>query len=119
MLKDRNEIEVAVIVMDTSGAIRAMLGGKSYFKSKYNRATQSLRQTGSVFKLFTYLTAMDLGFNSLDQIEDLPLDLEGWKPKNYNKKYIGNITLDQSFAISSNVAAIRLQEIVGRKNIIE
>jgi penicillin-binding protein 1A len=119
ILKDRNEIEVAVIVMDTKGAIRAMLGGKSYSKSKFNRATQSLRQTGSVFKLFTYLTAMDLGFSFLDPIEDLPLDLDGWKPKNYNKKYLGSITLEESFSISSNVAAIRLQEMVGRKNIIE
>ena len=119
ILGDRNDLEVAVVVMDTTGAIRAMLGGKSYSKSQFNRATQSLRQTGSVFKLFTYLTAIDLGFKVIDQIEDLPLDLDGWKPKNYNKKYAGSITLEESFAISSNVAAIRLQEMVGRLNIIE
>ena len=119
ILGDRDDLEVAVVVMDTPGAIRAMLGGKSYSKSQFNRATQSLRQTGSVFKLFTYLTAFDLGFKAIDQIEDLPLDLDGWKPKNYNKKYTGSITLEESFAISSNVAAIRLQEMVGRLNIIE
>lgn len=119
ILKDRNDLEVAVIVMDTSGAIKAMLGGRSYAKSQFNRATQSLRQTGSVFKLFTYLTAMDLGFNVFEKIDDSPLDLDGWKPKNYNDKYHGSITLNKSFAISSNVATIRLQEMVGRLNIIE
>ncbi|MBH87799.1 MAG: penicillin-binding protein [Pelagibacterales bacterium] len=119
ILNDRNDLQVAVIVMDTSGAIKAMLGGTSYSKSQFNRATQSLRQTGSVFKLFTYLTAIDLGFNVYDKIDDLPLDLDGWKPKNYNEKYLGSITLDKSFAISSNVATIRLQEMVGRLNIIE
>ena len=119
ILKDRDDLEVAVIVMDTSGAIRAMLGGRSYSNSQFNRATQALRQTGSVFKLFTYLTAIDLGFDHLDQIEDSPLELNGWKPKNYNKKYKGSITLEESFAISSNVAAVRLQEIVGRESIIK
>ena len=119
ILGDRNDLELAIIVMDTSGAIRAMLGGKSYSKSQFNRATQSLRQTGSVFKLFTYLTALDLGFKVLDEIDDLPLDLDGWKPKNYNKKYTGSISLEESFAISSNVATLRLQERVGRLNIIE
>ena len=118
-LKNRKDLEVAIVVMDTSGAIKAMLGGKSYSKSQFNRATQSLRQTGSVFKLFTYLTAIDLGFNVLDKIEDLPLELDGWIPKNYNDKYLGPISLNKSFAISSNVATIRLQEIVGRLNIIE
>ena len=118
ILGDRNDLEVAVVVMDTTGAIRAMLVFKSYSKSQFNRAFQSLRQTGSVFKLFTYLTAIDLGFKVIDQIEDLPLDLDGWKPKNYNKKYAGSITLEESFAISSNVAG-RLQEMVGRLNIIE
>ena len=119
ILKDRDDLEVAVIVMDTSGAIRAMLGGRSYSNSQFNRATQALRQTGSVFKLFTYLTAIDLGFDHLDQIEDSPLELNGWKPKNYNKKYKGSITLEESFAISSNVAAVRIQEIVGRESIIK
>ena len=119
ILKDRDDLEVAVIVMDTSGAIRAMLGGRSYSNSQFNRATQALRQTGSVFKLFTYLTAIDLGFDHSDQIEDSPLELNGWKPKNYNKKYKGSITLEESFAISSNVAAVRLQEIVGRESIIK
>ena len=119
ILKDRDDLEVAVIVMDNSGAIRAMLGGRSYSNSQFNRATQALRQTGSVFKLFTYLTAIDLGFDHLDQIEDSPLELNGWKPKNYNKKYKGSITLEESFAISSNVAAVRIQEIVGRESIIK
>lgn len=118
ILNGRSNLEAAVIIMNTDGAIKGMLGGRSYSKSQFNRATQSLRQTGSVFKLFTYLTALDLGIGHSNRINDLPLDLDGWIPRNYNNKYKGEITLEESFAISSNVAAIRLQEMVGKENII-
>jgi penicillin-binding protein 1A len=118
ILNGRSNLEAAVIIMNTDGAIKGMLGGRSYSKSQFNRATQSLRQTGSVFKLFTYLTALDLGIGRSNRINDLPLDLDGWIPRNYNNKYKGEITLEESFAISSNVAAIRLQEMVGKENII-
>jgi len=112
------DLEIAVIVMDASGAIKAMLGGKSYYKSQFNRATQAKRQPGSVFKLFTYMAAFNSGLNPQDSVEDSPLDLNGWKPQNYNKKYQGEITLNQAFASSSNVAAVRIQEKVGRQEII-
>ena len=118
ILRDK-ELEVAVIVMDTTGAIKGMLGGRSYYKSQYNRATQAKRQPGSVFKLFTYISAFDLGLTVHDQVDDVPLDLEGWRPQNYDKKYRGKISLYEAFGISSNVAAVRIQEIVGRKNIIK
>jgi len=119
ILKERKDLEAAVIVLDTSGAVKGMLGGRSFYKSQFNRATQSQRQTGSVFKLFTYLSALELGMDAYDKIEDIPLELDGWTPKNYNKKYKGVISLKEAFSISSNVAAIRLQEISGRKNVIK
>jgi len=119
VLENRTDLEAAVIVMNTSGAVIGMLGGRSFHKSQFNRATQSLRQPGSVFKLFTYLAALELGMDSYDNIQDAPLDLDGWVPKNYNKKYKGFISLKEAFSISSNVAAIRLQEISGRDNIIK
>ena len=119
ILKERKDIEAAVIVLDTSGAVKGMLGGRSFYKSQFNRATQSLRQPGSVFKIFTYLSALELGMDSEDKIEDLPLELDGWVPKNYNKKYKGVISIKEAFSISSNVAAVRLQEISGRNNIIK
>ena len=119
ILKERKDIEAAVIVLDTSGAVKGMLGGRSFYKSQFNRATQSLRQPGSVFKIFTYLSALELGMDSEDKIEDLPLELDGWVPKNYNKKYKGVISIKEAFSISSNVAAVRLQEISGRNNVIK
>ena len=119
ILKERKDIEAAVIVLDTSGAVKGMLGGRSFYTSQFNRATQSLRQPGSVFKIFTYLSALELGMDSEDKIEDLPLELDGWAPKNYNKKYKGVISIKEAFSISSNVAAVRLQEISGRNNIIK
>ena len=119
ILKERKDIEAAVIVLDTSGAVKGMLGGRSFYTSQFNRATQSLRQPGSVFKIFTYLSALELGMDSEDKIEDLPLELDGWVPKNYNKKYKGVISIKEAFSISSNVAAVRLQEISGRNNVIK
>ena len=119
ILKERKDIEAAVIVLDATGAVKGMLGGRSFYKSQFNRATQSLRQPGSVFKLFTYLAALELGMNAYDNIEDMPLELDGWTPKNYNNKYKGLISLKEAFSISSNVAAIRLQEITGRDNVIK
>ena len=119
ILKERKDLEAAVIVLDTSGAVKGMLGGRSFYKSQFNRATQSLRQPGSVFKIFTYLSALELGMDSDDKIEDLPLELDGWVPKNYNKKYKGVISIKEAFSISSNVAAVRLQEISGRNNVIK
>ena len=119
ILKKRTDLEAAVIILDINGAVKGMLGGRSFYKSQFNRATQSLRQPGSVFKLFTYLAALELGMGAYDNIEDMPLDLDGWSPNNYNKKYKGLISLKEAFSISSNVAAIRLQEISGRDNVIK
>ncbi len=113
------EIEAAVVVMNYNGSIKALLGGRSWSYSKFNRATQSKRQLGSVFKTYVYLTALTMGYDLNDKLEDSPIKKGEWLPKNYSKKYEGIISLDRAFAISSNVAAVRLSERIGRENIIE
>ena len=112
-------IQTAVIVMDYYGAVKALIGGRNWNKSKFNRATQSKRQLGSVFKTYVYLTALSMGYELTDKIQDTPIKKESWEPKNFSNKYEGIISIKKAFAISSNVAAIRLAEKVGRENIIK
>ena len=114
-----NKIQVAVIVMDYKGAVKAIKGGKNWSLSKFNRATQSRRQVGSIFKTYVYLTALNNGFSVNDIIKDMPIYKENWSPKNYGDNYEGNITIKRAFAKSSNVSAVRLSDKVGRNNIIQ
>ena len=112
------KIQVAVAVMDYNGAVKGLLGGRSWIESKYNRATQSKRQIGSVFKAYVYLTALSMGYSLSDKIIDLPIKRGNWSPKNFSDKYEGQITIKRAFAISSNVAAVRLSDAIGKENII-
>jgi penicillin-binding protein 1A len=110
--------EVALVSMRQDGRVVAMVGGKSYRRSAFNRATQAKRQAGSTFKAFVYLAAMRAGYSPGDMIEDSPVRVGNWAPQNYEGKYRGPITLRDAFAFSSNVAAVRLSEKVGRQNVI-
>jgi penicillin-binding protein 1A len=111
--------QVALVAMHPDGRVLAMVGGKDYARSPFNRATQARRQPGSTFKLFVYLAAMRAGLRPDDTIEDAPLRIGKWQPKNYGDKYRGTLTLRDAFALSSNVAAVRLSEKVGRPNVIK
>jgi penicillin-binding protein 1A len=111
--------QVALVAMRPDGRVVAMIGGKNYKKSPFNRATQAKRQPGSAFKLFVYLAALRAGMTPASLVEDEPLRVGSWSPKNYENKYRGMITLREAFAVSSNVAAVRLSERVGRENVIE
>ena len=104
--------------MRPDGSVVAMVGGKDYKKSPFNRATQARRQPGSTFKLFVYLAALRAGLTPDDMVSDAALTVEGWSPKNSNGRYGGELTLREAFARSSNVAAVRLSERVGRENVI-
>lgn len=117
--KSSHVTQGAVVIMDTSGAIKAMVGGISYNTSQFNRATQALRQAGSSFKTFVYLTAAQQGMTAKDTINDTPINLKGWKPENHDKKYYGEVTLRQAFAQSLNLAAINLTQKVGVGNVIK
>ncbi|CUW37225.1 putative penicillin-binding protein [Magnetospirillum sp. XM-1] len=108
----------AVVVMSPDGAIRALSGGKDYDDSQFNRATQGLRQPGSSFKPFVYLTAMEKGHTPDDVYEDAPIRLGNWSPGNYTGKYLGPIPLRQALAESVNTVAVRLVEEVGPARVI-
>ena len=111
--------QVALVAMRPDGRVVAMIGGKNYKRSPFNRATQAKRQPGSAFKLFVYLAALRAGMSPQSIVEDTPLQIGSWSPGNYEDKYRGLITLREAFAVSSNVAAVRLSERVGRENVID
>lgn len=116
--KDKNISQGAIVIMDFDGKIKAMVGGVDYNKSQFNRATSALRQPGSAFKPFVYLTALQNGWNDTDLISDSPIKIKDWQPENYDKKIYGDISLKQALAKSLNLATINLSQKVGRKKII-
>ena len=112
------DAQAALVAMRPDGRVVAMIGGRSYKKSPFNRATQARRQPGSAFKLFVYLAALRAGYRPDDIIEDRPITIDGWTPANNDGVYRGSITLKEAFARSSNAAAVRLSERVGRQNVL-
>ena len=109
--------EGAMVVMDPTGAVIAMLGGKSYQKSQYNRAISASRQPGSAFKPFVYEAAMENGFTP-DSIQiDEPVRIGNWSPENYKQQYLGPVSLEQAFAQSINTVAAKLAIAVGTANV--
>ncbi|HJQ17469.1 MAG TPA: PBP1A family penicillin-binding protein [Allosphingosinicella sp.] len=109
--------QVALVAMRPDGRVVAMVGGRDYRASPFNRATQARRQPGSTFKLFVYLAALRAGMTPDTVIEDAPLTVGHWTPKNYDGHYRGPISLREAFAISSNVAAVRVSETIGRDKV--
>jgi penicillin-binding protein 1A len=116
--KRLNVSQAALVAMRPDGRVVAMVGGRSYARSPFNRATQARRQPGSAFKLFVFLSAIEKGFTPTSLVEDEPLEMDGWAPENADRTYRGVITIREAFARSSNVAAVRLSEAVGRDAVI-
>jgi penicillin-binding protein 1A len=112
------DAQAALVAMRPDGRVVAMVGGRSYSKSPFNRATQARRQPGSAFKLFVYLAALRSGYRIDDKIEDRPITINGWSPANNDGVYRGEISLREAFLRSSNAAAVRLSERVGRQNVL-
>jgi penicillin-binding protein 1A len=110
--------QAALVAMRPDGRVVAMVGGKNYAETPFNRATQALRQPGSAFKLFVYLAAMRAGWTPQSIIEDSPITIGDWSPENHDRVFRGPITLREAFARSSNAATVRLSESVGRANVI-
>src|SRR5215470_12047724 len=98
----------AIVAMTPSGAVRVLVGGKSYTESQFNRAVSAKRQPGSAFKPFVYLTALERGLTPNSVREDRPIALKGWKPENYTREYFGMVTLQQALAMSLNTVSVRL-----------
>lgn len=116
--RNKNVTEGAVVVLDYSGAIKALVGGVDYQKSQFNRAVQALRQPGSAFKPFVYLTALQNGWQPDDLVEDLPLKIGQWKPENYDKKYYGSVSLNTALTKSLNLATVHLAQKLSLREII-
>lgn len=125
-LRQVPNVEGGMAVMDPhTGKVLALVGGFSFEKSQFNRATQAYRQTGSSFKPFVYLTALELGYSPTDLILDAPFVLdqgEGmpkWKPVNFSKKFYGPMTLRRGVELSKNLMTVRLAQDIGMKKIVD
>jgi penicillin-binding protein 1A len=98
----------ALVAMTPDGAVRAMVGGRNYGESQFNRAVAAKRQPGSAFKAFVYLTALEHGLTPDSVREDKPINLKGWQPENYKHEYFGPVTLTKALALSLNTVSVRL-----------
>lgn len=110
--------QAALVAMTPDGAVVAMVGGRDYKTSQFNRAVTAMRQPGSTFKLFVYYAALKLGLSLSDRVLDAPIDINGWSPENSGGRYRGWVTLAEAFARSLNAATVALAEEVGLDNVI-
>lgn len=117
--KARHIAQGAVMVMSTDGAVTAMIGGRDYKDSQFNRATQAFRSPGSSFKPFVYLAALEQGWTPGSMIEDAPIDSGKYRPGNYDGEYYGMVDLGTALAFSLNTATVRLMKEIGPARVVE
>jgi penicillin-binding protein 1A len=110
--------EGAVLSLSPDGAVLAMVGGRDYADSQFNRTTQALRQPGSAFKPFVYLAALDAGYGPDDLVTDGPIAIGGWKPQNFSGKYMGPVTVRTALSQSINTVAVRLAQAAGPRAVV-
>jgi penicillin-binding protein 1A len=103
----------ALVAIDRDGAVRAMIGGRDYVDSIYNRATQAERQPGSAWKLFVYLAALESGMKPEDTIVDEPVTIDGWTPRNSTRTYSGPVSLREAFSRSINTVSAKIGDALG------
>jgi 1A family penicillin-binding protein len=115
---ERDVTQAALVAMRPDGAVLAMVGGRDYRESQFNRAAQAMRQPGSAFKLFVYMAALRNGARLDDTIDASAPVVNGWEPENYRSRRYGRISLADAFAHSINTAAVRLALQVGLDNVI-
>jgi penicillin-binding protein 1A len=115
----RQVTEAALVTMEPTGAIKAIVGGRNYEKSQFNRATDAQRQPGSAFKPFVYLAALRKGYRPNTVVYDRPISIRGWSPKNYNRRYRGRVSLTTALAKSINTIPVHIAQAIGRRSIIE
>ena len=116
--KSRNFDNGALVSMETDGAVRAIVGGKDYGESQFNRATHAFRQPGSSFKGYVYLTALENGFTPETTVSDSPVSCGRWAPKNYSGGFRGRMTLRMALAKSINTIAVKLSLQAGREKVL-
>ena len=126
MLEQEPEVEGAALVLESgTGALRAMVGGWDFHRSKFNRANQALRQVGSSFKPFVYGAALENGFTAADSLFDAPALFPGadglltYSPRNYYRRYYGMLTLRRALELSVNVTSVKLMDLVGAERTID
>ena len=108
-----------MVVMSPEGAIRAMVGGRSYAESPFNRAASARRQPGSAFKPIVYLAALEAGLKPEKTYQDAPLEIDDWQPKNYDETYRGTVSAGQALSQSLNTVAVQISEETGRPRVID
>jgi penicillin-binding protein 1A len=111
--REYNASQAALVLMDTDGTVRAMVGGRDYGESQFNRATDALRQPGSSFKPYVYATAFSNGFKTTSIVRDEPFCIGNWCPQNYGRSFSGNVTLERALVKSINVIPVRLSMMLG------
>ncbi|MDF1634228.1 transglycosylase domain-containing protein [Mycoplana sp. MJR14] len=114
-----NASQAALVSIDGTGAIRALVGGRDYAESQFDRASRAKRQPGSAFKPFVYATALEMGRSPLSIRNDAPVRIGKWTPENYDQKYRGEVTLSTALANSLNTIAAQLVMEVGPDNVIK
>ncbi|MDE1467506.1 transglycosylase domain-containing protein [Aurantiacibacter sp. D1-12] len=112
-----NETQGALVSMDRDGAVLALVGGTDYVTSNFNRATDAMRQPGSSFKLFVYLAALEAGYQPDDIVNDVPVRIQNWSPRNSNGRNVGELDVRSAFAYSTNTVAAQLGNEVGFSNV--
>ena len=112
-------LQGALVAIDRDGAVRAMVGGKDYVDSIYNRATQAERQPGSAFKLFVYLAALESGMKPTDTIVDEPVTIDGWSPRNSTRTNLGPVSLREAFSRSINTISAKIGAQLGFSTIAD
>jgi penicillin-binding protein 1A len=110
--------EGALVAMSSDGAVRAMVGGRDYDQSQFNRATQAQRQPGSAFKPFVYLAGLEAGLQPSDQFADEPVRIGNWQPRDYTGHYQGEMTLAEGLAQSVNTIAVQVAQRAGLRNVV-
>jgi penicillin-binding protein 1A len=115
----KNVSQAALVALGKDGAILALVGGRDYESSQFNRATQAKRQAGSLFKLFVYLTALQRGYTPQSVVVDKPTQIGEWEPQNYGGGFRGSMTLRNAFAHSVNTIAVQLADEVGIQAVID
>jgi penicillin-binding protein 1A len=109
----------ALVALDPNGGVKALVGGRNYADSQFNRATSAKRQPGSAFKPFVYLSALEKGLTPDTVRDDAPITIKGWSPENYSREYFGPVTLTKALSLSLNTVAVRLGLEVGPKTVVK
>ncbi len=116
--RSRNGSEGAIIIMDHQGDILSMVGGVDFYKSSFNRAINAYRPTGSIFKTIVYTAAIEKGFLPTDVVEDKELQYGEWSPRNFNRTFLGKVSLEEAFRKSLNTIPVQLMQKIGINNVV-